>query len=367
MATATDSTLHYSPRLGRYARCIASKQCLYGDAHTSLLGLAAAGGAEVSLHSHTQKQTVSPLIAGAYSVGTDVRTRTFREDGTQLTPTEARAWRAECERTLEGDVAQQQSDATQQQGDATQQRKISLEPIEFQEQKEAEVLSAPIAQAPGLRGSVADLQLAESTSNPKILQQLAQHRDPAVRLVVAQNSATPMGSLEELAMSRDNGAGLYQSAAMERLTEKYQDLRDAEELKATARMEADGALQANLAQMPSYRVMLAVPKKRWSAKRRRARARIISRAIEEIAGFLGMKAQLRSWTRSKRRAVAFVRGARGVVEFHLSSAVLMCKGTRQVARFLSHSFAHASSGQAVGHGQGWRAKFREINKQLGLA
>lgn len=367
MATATDSAFHYSPKLGRYARCIAEQQCAYGDAHTSLMGLAVAGGAEVSTHSHTQKQTVSPLIAGAFSVGSGVRTRTFREDGTQLSPTEARAWREEVERALEGDVAQQQSDAALQQGDVTQQRKIVLESIEFQEQEEAEVLSAPIAQAAGLRGSVADLQLAESTSNPAILQQLAQHRDPAVRLVVAQNPATAMGSLEELAMSRDNGAGLYQSAAMESLTEKYQDLRDEEERRAVARMEADGVLQANLAQMPSYRVMLAVPKKRWSRKKKPARARIISRAVEEIAGFLGMKAQLKSWTRSKRRAVAFVRGARGVIDFHLSGAVLMYKGTRQVARFLSHSFAHASTGQADGHSEGWRAKFREINSTIGLA
>lgn len=359
MATATDSAFRYSPKLGRFARCNAEKQCAYGDAHTSLAGLAAAGGAEVSTHSHSPKQTVSPLVAGAFSVGSGVRTRAFTEDGTQLTPAEARAWREEVECTLEGD-------ATQQQGGVIQQ-KVSLEPIEFQEQREAEVLSAPIAQADIPPESVADLQLAESTSNPAILQQLAHHRDPAVRLVVAQNPATAMGSLEELAMSRDNGAGSCQSAAMESLTEKYQDLRDEEELRTTARMEADGVLQANLAQMPSYRVMLAVPKKRWSRKKRPARARIICRAVEEIAGFLGMKAQLRSWTRSKRRAVTFVRGARGWIDFHLSGAVLMYKGARQVARFLSRSFANASSGQGDGHSGGWRAKFREINRKIGLA
>lgn len=358
MSLSTMPAFHYSPNLGRYLRCVAQHQCEFGETHSSLQSLAESGGAVISTNGHSQIQTVSPVILGAFSVGSGVRTRTFNEDGTQMTVVEAKKWRRKVDAAVDGGV-------THRSAKVTHSGSKRLPPIEFREHEP--VASIPREEVGGLRGSVADLQLAEHTEQAVVLHQLAMHRDPAVRLVVAQNPATPVEVLEELAMSRDSGSGLYQSAAMERLTEKYQDLRDEQELRATARMEADGLLQANLIRMPAYRVMLAVPKKRWSAKPKRARKRIVSRAIEEIAGFLGMRAQVRSWTRANRRAVRFARGARGVIEFHISSAVLMYKGTRQVAHFLSHSFAHASTGEVRGHGEGWRSKFREINRQLGLS
>lgn len=65
------------------------------------MGLAKAGGAEVAVHK--RPQTVSAFSNGGYSVGTAKKTQTFREDGTKMTPVEARKWRREVARQQEID------------------------------------------------------------------------------------------------------------------------------------------------------------------------------------------------------------------------------------------------------------------------
>lgn len=92
MSASTAARLHYSPSSGRWLRCIAEVSCWY-ESHSTPLGIAQSGGAEVSIHG--RPQTISPIFDGAYSIGTAQRSQTFREDGTKLTPTEARAWRRE--------------------------------------------------------------------------------------------------------------------------------------------------------------------------------------------------------------------------------------------------------------------------------
>ncbi|MFS0894720.1 hypothetical protein [Microbacterium sp. 179-I 3D3 NHS] len=93
------STLHQSARTGRWQRCVAKSHCPYGE-HRSIPDLARAGGAEIEPSGHGQTQTVSPLLAGGYSVGTGKRTQYYREDGSKLTPKEARVRRNRIQRLL---------------------------------------------------------------------------------------------------------------------------------------------------------------------------------------------------------------------------------------------------------------------------
>lgn len=86
----TTTKLHYSERTGRWMRCIAAHSCWYAS-HSTPLELARAGGAKAAINQRPQK--VSALIEGAFSVSTAQRSQTFREDGSKLTPVEARAWR----------------------------------------------------------------------------------------------------------------------------------------------------------------------------------------------------------------------------------------------------------------------------------
>lgn len=93
------STLHQSSRTGRWQRCVAKSHCPYGE-HKSVPDLARAGGAEIEPSGHGQTQTVSPLLAGVYSVGTGQRTQHYREDGSKLSPQEARVRRSRIRRLL---------------------------------------------------------------------------------------------------------------------------------------------------------------------------------------------------------------------------------------------------------------------------
>lgn len=89
MGSTVNATLHYSSRAG-WKRCIATQHCWYGQ-HGTPFEIAAAGGAEVAIHS--RPQTVSELFEGGYSVGTAKRTQTFTEDGRKMTAAEAKKWR----------------------------------------------------------------------------------------------------------------------------------------------------------------------------------------------------------------------------------------------------------------------------------
>ena len=94
------STLHQSARTGRWQRCVAVRSCPYGE-HRTVPDLARAGGAEIEPSGHGQTQTVSPLLAGVYSVGTGRRTQYYREDGSKLSPEEARVRRSRIRRLLQ--------------------------------------------------------------------------------------------------------------------------------------------------------------------------------------------------------------------------------------------------------------------------
>ncbi len=93
------STLHQSARTGRWQRCVAKSHCPYGE-HKSVPDLARSGGAEIEPSGHGQTQTVSPLLGGVYTVGTGQRTQHYREDGSKLTPREARARRNRIRRLM---------------------------------------------------------------------------------------------------------------------------------------------------------------------------------------------------------------------------------------------------------------------------
>lgn len=82
--------LHYSSRTNRWMPCIAERACWYNE-HSTPLELAKRGGAEVAIHKRAQ--TITALIRGGYAIKTPQRSQTFREDGTRMTPIEARAWR----------------------------------------------------------------------------------------------------------------------------------------------------------------------------------------------------------------------------------------------------------------------------------
>lgn len=85
-----ESRLHYSSRTERWMPCVALKSCWYSE-HSTPVEIARTGGGEVAVHK--RPQTITPLIRGGYAIKTKQRSQTFREDGTRMTPTEARAWR----------------------------------------------------------------------------------------------------------------------------------------------------------------------------------------------------------------------------------------------------------------------------------
>lgn len=92
MSTTESSRLHVSARSGRLLRCVAHKECPFGR-QKSLLDLAKEGGAEIHTHGHSYAVKVSEVEGGAFTVGTDKKTQTFRDDGSRMTKAEARAWR----------------------------------------------------------------------------------------------------------------------------------------------------------------------------------------------------------------------------------------------------------------------------------
>lgn len=338
---ATDS-LHYSTKLGRYARCVAKQYCEYGDAHTSPLGLAKAGGAALSTHGHGQVQTVSPLVDGVYSIGTERRRETFREDGSKLTASEAEQWKANASEQLKtpGGVASRLSPTLLPSlgwGDATPQAK-----------------TAPRAKAGHQRTSPLDFQLAEHSNDPGVLAQLAQSPDPAVRLVVANNPATALDTMETLAVSKDQGWKLYSNAAHVELGHRYQDLRDEAEQAACERMEADTALQARLQQAPNYRQLVTMPAKRWKTRPVKQRRRIVEAAFEETAKLAKLSLRFGGWT--ARKSVQVIVGKSGGKLAKLPRAIAL-RSSREILSLFGNVL-----GSMVGSG---RAQKR-LTRQLGL-
>jgi hypothetical protein len=341
MSTATTTTLHYSPKLGRFVRCVAHIQCEYGDAHTSLVGLAEGGGAVVSTHGHGQQQTVSPLVADAFSVGTAKKRTTFRKDGSKLTPLEAAAWRRTVASLLESGTVVP----------ARIEPKL-LPALGWGDAPAA----APRAKAPGRFTSPLDFQLAEKSADPGVLSQLARSADPAVRLVVAQNPATATDTLEGLATSTDKDARLYRNAAHGELTLRYQDLRDEAELAACARMDADGVFQKRLEETPSYRQLAYMPQKRWERKTIKARRTLIQAALQETGKALKLGFRIGGWTR--RKTAQLVIGKKGMSFFRLPAHVAAYRSTKAVSLFMLDFLLGIAGDQ--------KAKVR-ISRQLGVA
>lgn len=315
MSTATANKLHYSPKLGRYVRCVAKIRCEYGDAHTSPLGLALAGGGEVSPHGHARILEVSPLIAGGYSVGTEKRGQTFRPDGTKLTAIEARHWRrarAKAEKLAEAN------------------REPSLLPPISWGAKAQRAVPA------GRHTNPKDFELAENSTDPGILAQLSYSPDWSVRLLVTRNPATATDTLEALAVSTDEHAEKYRNEAHTELSHRYQDLRDEAELEACARMEADGALQKTLAEMPSYRQLAYMPAKRWSTKPVLARRTLVQAAMQETAKVLGVAVKFSGWT--LRKLAQFTVGKDGLNLVKLPNQVPLYRSTREVVGYMVDFF-----------------------------
>ena len=337
MPIATSSNLHYSTKLGRYARCVAEQQCEYGDAHTSLAGLARAGGAEVSTNGHSQLQIVSPIVGGVFSVGTEKQRQTFREDGSRLTPSEARRWR--------DTIAQ----LTAERGGVTSRLNPTLLPsLGWGEGPRRE-------QAPVRHTSASDFALAESSGDPGVLAQLAHSADPGVRLVVAQNPATATDTLEGLATSTDGGSKLYRDQAHTELSHRYQDLRDAVELEACERMDRDGVFQKQLQEMPNYRQLVYMPAKRWQQKPVKARRSLIQRAMHESGRVLRLSFRFGGWT--LRKSFQLVTGTDPVRLVKIPAAVAAYRSTREVVSFLANVFGALADGQ--------RSR-KKIRRRLGL-
>lgn len=338
MTTTLTSKLHYSPKLGRYMRCVARHQCEYGDAHTDVPSLADAGGGELSDQGHSTVKIVSPIVDGVFSVGTENRRQTFREDGTKLSPAEAARWRARVAQQLEADEP-----------------KIRVEPTLLPALGWGQLPSK--AEPAARHTNPKDFDLAENSSDAGILAQLAQSADWNVRLLVARNPATATDTLEGLALSADKNAHLYRNAAHEELGHRYQDMRDAAELEACARMEADGVLQKRLETMPNYRQLSYMPAKRWNQKTQKAKKTLIQAAMGEAAKLFKLTVRFTGWTANK--TATLVLGKDGVKLFKLPRKVAVYRSTREVIGFMVDFFTalagdpRAQKGVARRLGFGW--------------
>ncbi|MEV8265175.1 hypothetical protein AB0P00_13590 [Microbacterium sp. NPDC077057] len=281
MNTATRTDFHWSPLLQRYNRCQAKYRCPYGGAHTSLAGIAEAGGAVVSTHGHKDELIVSPVVAGAFSVGNEKRRQTFRADGTKLDHHEAARWRLAVSRLPEDEPV------------LTRLQPTLLPSLGW---GNAPVQSPPLT---ARQTHPKEFELAEQSTDPGVLAMLAGSADPAVRLVVARNAATATGTLEDLVLSEDKGWKVYRLAAVEELSARYQDERDAAELEACERMLADDQWRALVGGAPAAAVVAATPQRAWNQKPERARRSLIRRAVDQLAKMLGKSVRVGAWTRNR--------------------------------------------------------------------
>lgn len=92
--------IHKSPD-GFWRRCIA-QDCPYGDNHTSIRSLAISGGSVILPDGHSKSVHITKVYGEAFAVAGGQRSRTYRLDGTRLSPVEARAWRRKHDLDLSG-------------------------------------------------------------------------------------------------------------------------------------------------------------------------------------------------------------------------------------------------------------------------
>lgn len=271
MSKALKASYHWSDATQRYMRCVAEYQCPYGSAHTNPVGMAKAGGAELSTHGHSQIITVSALHDGRYSIGTPNWVQVYDEDGNRASRADSERWRAERARAEE--EAKKASETA----------------------PEADGSPRPIPVPTGIK----PFELAANSTDPGVLAMLAGSNDPAVRLVVIRNPATATNTLEQLALSEDKGWKVYRLAAHEELSARYQDERDAAELEACARMERDGVLPKLVQEAPAAAVVATMPQRVWTRKTVKLRRSLIQRAMNQLARMLGTGARITGWTKNK--------------------------------------------------------------------
>lgn len=292
MAITTQTRLHYSPELGKYMRCVALECCPYGDAHTNVAGIADAGGGQAVPNGRTLD--VGPMIDGHYTVGTPDRKQTFTKDGRKLTPVEVRRRRRELEKRAE--------------------------------QAKAEAVEAGAATI-DLGPRVKEFELAETTSDPGVLSMLAGSKDPAVRLVVLRNPAVATSTLEQLAMSEDQGWKVYRLAAFEELGFRYQDEEDAREL------EIDRQLPLKA---PAAAVLSAMPEPTFQRKTPTERRSLIGKAVEQLARMLKVSVKFAGWVNRAAWKVAI--GSDGVKMVSLPRRVARDLSRKGVLGFLVEMF-----------------------------
>lgn len=342
MSTATRSEFHWSPLLQRYNRCQAKYRCPYGGAHTSLAGIAQAGGAVVSTHGHKDELVVSPVVAGAFSVGNERRRQTFREDGTKLDHHEAARWRLAVSRLSEDEPVE------------TLLQPTLLPALGWG--------TAPVQAKPTAARQThpKEFALAEKSADPGVLAMLASSADPAVRLVVARNPAASTDTLEALALSEENGWKVYRLAALEELGHRYEDERDAAELEACARMERDGVLPKLANSAPAAAVVATIPQRAWHRKPRTARRSLISRAVEQLGKMVGHSLRVAGWTRNKM--LKSVVGKDGMRLIHLPSRFAKELHIREVTGWMLDFF-----GSLEGDAKAQARVRRKLARQFGFA
>ncbi len=342
MSTATRTDIHWSPLLQRYNRCKAKVLCPYGGAHTSLVGIAQAGGAVVSTHGHSDELVVSPVVAGAFSVGNEKRRQTFREDGTKLNPHEAERWRLKISRLSEDEPIQTRLEPT------------LLPALGWGD--------APVETRPATsrRTHPKEFELAEKNGDAGVLAMLASSSDPSVRLVVARNPATTTETLEQLALSEDKGWKLYRRAAIEELGHRYQDERDTAELEACARMERDGVLPKLVDQAPAAAVLSTMPQRVWARKPRNARRSLISRAVDQLAKMMKKSVRVAGWTRNK--VLKSIVGKDGMRMIQLPSRIAKDLHVREITGWMLDLF-----GSLEGDARAQARVRRKLARSFGLA
>lgn len=309
MGSANTTRLHRPPGSSTFKRCVAKHYCPYGnDAHTDAAGIAENGGGTAAPNGRTVD--ISAMVDGVYTIGH----QTYTKQGRKLTPQEVRRRKRELARKNEANDSNESSA-----------KKVQNLPAK------------PPRAKPGWRTTnPKDFLMAETSKDPGILAQLAYSADWNVRLLVARNPATATDTLEQLATSADKNARLYRDAAHEELGYRYQDMRDAEELEACARMDADGAFQKRLETMPNYRQLAYMPTKRWNQKSPKARKTLLQAAMGEAGKMLKLSVRLAGWTRNK--AVKAVIGSDGAKAFKLPSKVVY-RSTLGIIGFMIDFFA----------------------------
>ncbi|MEU4014249.1 hypothetical protein AB0E56_03195 [Microbacterium sp. NPDC028030] len=319
MSAATRMKLHYSPKLGRFVRCVAEYECEYGDAHTTPHQLAEAGGAKLSLYGHSTIQTVSPVVDGKYFVGTKDWGRVYSEDGEPVPPSEARAW---WKKIADSEKAEKKATT-----EADDQAVSAPTPTPHNR------LARP---AIGIASRHKEFELAESSSDAGVLAMLAGSSDPAVRLVVIRNPAVATSTLEQLTMSQDRGWKVYRLAALEELGHRYQDERDERELEIDRLMKADGSLKKLALKAPAAAVLAAMPEPAFQRKPPSARRSLIRRAVDQLGRMLKVSVRVAGWTHSLVWKVAV--GSDGVKMISLPRRVARDLSRKGVLGFLVEMF-----------------------------